>query len=110
MFTGVKALTTPQGIFISVEIMFWIGLGAYLISTIGFIFLKVHPRFKRMPASADNINQLKNFIGNYPDIAIELSLETLLKDGTTFGHLKKIQKDANRKVVQMASKSIVRRE
>ncbi len=108
MFTGVKALTTPQGIYISVDAMFWVGLGAYLISTMGFLFLKIHPRFKRMPAGADNMVRLENFIGSYPDIAKELSLETLLRDGATFGQLKKIQKDANRKVVQMASKSIVR--
>lgn len=108
MFTGVKVLTTPQGIYVSIETMFWVGLGEYLISTMGFLFLKIHPRFKRMPAGADNMVRLENFIGSYPDIAKELSLDILLRDGATFGQLKKIQKDANRKVVQKASKSIVR--
>ena len=109
MFTDAKVLTTEQGIFISLEPMFWVGLVTYIVSTLGFIYLKIAPRFKSMPAGAENMERLRVFVSNYPEIAKELSLDSLLRKGATFGQLKKVQKDANRKLVQVASKTLIRR-
>jgi len=62
-----------------------------------------------MNAGVENMERLRNFVENYPDIAKELLLDVLLREGATFGQLKKIQKDANRKIVQVASNSIIGR-
>jgi len=109
IYTGVKVLTTPQGVFVSIGVMFWVGLCIYSVSTLGFLYLKFAARFKRMNAGVENMERLRNFVENYPDIAKELLLDVLLREGATFGQLKKIQKDANRKIVQVASNSIIGR-
>jgi|TARA_R110002072_G_scaffold303138_1_gene495408 hypothetical protein len=101
--SNVTIQKTNEGIFISLGLMFWIGVLVYLCSSIILIFLKVSKRFKRFPAGIENMERLRAFSEKYPSIAQELSLNKTLSNGASYGQLIKIKKIANRKLVKMAS-------
>lgn len=87
---------------------FWFGLIVYVVSSTAFLYLRLAPRFKRMPAGTENLKRLQAFISDYPAISEEMSLGNLLNESVTFGELKGVQKEANRKVVKAVMKSLVR--
>lgn len=108
MGAGVTPETLDGGLYLILRDLFWFGLIVYVVSAMAFLYLRLAPRFRRMPAGSENLKRLQAFISDYPELSQELALDNLLNESVTFGELKKIQKEANRKVVKAATKTLVR--
>lgn len=104
---GVQVL--PEGGGIVIGELFWGGLLLYAISAGVFLYIWIAPRFKHAPAGVANLQRLETFIRSYPDIASTLGLRNYCREDATYGALKRVQKKANRQLIQVASQSLFHR-
>ncbi|WP_045861667.1 hypothetical protein [Teredinibacter purpureus] len=109
IFFGLNAKVVNQGVVISPGPMFLLGLAMYVFWSAAFLYLKLSPRIRRIPAGSVNIERLSNFAKTYPQISKEYRLETYCNGNTTYGEIQIIQKKANKSLVQLASRSVMRR-
>lgn len=109
MLSGVVIDRQDDEVYLHLTDLFRFGLLVYLVSTLVFFYFRLAPRFASMPAGMENIERLKVFILQYPGLSRELSVCSIDLETVTYGELKKIQKQVNRRLISVASKSIVKR-
>ncbi|MFA0809530.1 hypothetical protein [Microbulbifer epialgicus] len=109
MLSGVSSKRISEKLYLVLDNFFWMGLILYVVSIVVFLYFRLAPRFNRMSMGQDNLKRLIDFIEEYPTIAREMSLEKYITGPVTFGKLKEVQKEANRKVVEVAKNSLIRR-
>jgi hypothetical protein len=109
MVTGVEIDHQSNEVYFRLKELFWFGLLAYLISTSAFLYIRMSRKFSNLPAGEENIDRLKGFCIQYPDLAKDMSLDAINHKTITYGELKKIQKQVNRRLISFASKAIVGR-
>lgn len=106
---GANPRITEQGVEVTLDQVFTLGIVLYIASSLVFLYLKLSARIRRLPAGEANLQALSQFIARYPDISKEHDLERLCVKETTYGQLKDIQKVVNRSLVRLASRTIMRK-
>lgn len=106
---GANPRVTSSGVEVTLGEIFTIGIVLYVVSTMTFLYLKLSPGIKRLPAGEKNLKNLDQFIAEHPGIALELDLNRFRCKETTFGQMKEIKKITNKSLVKLASKTIMRK-
>lgn len=109
MVTGVVIDGQGNQVYFRLRDLFWFGLLVYLVSTLVFLYFRLAPKFANMPAGLENVERLKAFSLQYPGLSRELSLGSIDLETVTYRELKKVEKQVNRRVISVASKSMVGR-
>ncbi len=81
----------------------------YALGCGAFAYLTYARRFQRLPAGAVNRQRLAAFIQSHPDIARQLDMSRYCRMNVTYGDLKVLQSQANRALLRVASRTLLRR-